>query len=184
MLPKGGNIFWGGDEGAPDDGDNTADKSNADSFGSNSDKNKSNYSTDDESSPPVKKTACQHTHGKIVTFMKKRFTNGVEDTNITVNLIENGNNTNADKTAEDKYHHYTMDDALELLYSTASSDFSTMIKTNYSNGVSTSKKQLQENVKDHTKWGNPLETQLPYGEYRATGTAILYSPVSFDPCSA
>jgi phospholipid:diacylglycerol acyltransferase len=170
MLPKGGNMFWGGDDGAPDDGDNTGDKSNADSFGSNSDKNSSNNSKDDELSSPVKKSTCQHTHGKIVTFMKKRFTNGVEDANITVNLIDNGNNTNTDKAAEEKYHHYTMDDALELLYSTASTDFSTMIRTNYSNGVSTSKKQLQENAKDHTKWGNPLETQLPNGKYRTRGT--------------
>ncbi|KAI8343654.1 Lecithin:cholesterol acyltransferase-domain-containing protein [Chlamydoabsidia padenii] len=151
MLPKGGNLFWGDDGAAPDDSDNIADKSSYGSLGSKNDTN--------SKSRPIKKPSYNHTHGKLVTFLKKRFVNGVEDTNITVNLDDGSNNT--DNVKGTNYHHYTMDDALELLYSTASPDFSNMIKTNYSNGFSASKRQLQMNINNRTKWANPLEAPLP-----------------------
>ncbi|KAI8343400.1 Lecithin:cholesterol acyltransferase-domain-containing protein [Chlamydoabsidia padenii] len=148
MLPKGGNLFWGNDDSAADDSDNTGDKINGESLGSHSDDDSNNTLS-------TKKTKYRHTHGKIVTFLKKKLVEGADDTNATVDL-------DADDTSiEDKFEHYTMDDALELLYSTASNDFLTMVKSNYSNGLSTSARQLEKNAQDHTKWNNPLETQLP-----------------------
>jgi phospholipid:diacylglycerol acyltransferase len=150
MLPKGGNLFWGHDDSAPDDSDNIENKIDNEALGTHSNNQTTEQST--------KKSKFRHSHGKIVTFLKKRFINGVED--IT---LENDTDS-SDTIEEDDYQHYTMDDALELLYSTASNDFLTMIKSNYSTGVSTSPHQLEANAQDHTKWSNPLETQLPKGK--------------------
>ncbi|CAO3586930.1 unnamed protein product [Absidia cylindrospora] len=157
MLPKGGNVFWGDSESAPDDNDDfdTANKATNESLEYDIGHNKS-LST-------AMKSGFLHTHGKTLTFLKKKFMDNAEDTNTSsVYLDDNNDNGNSSEdNLKDKYHHYTMDDALELLYSTANKDFYNMIKSNYSNGFSSSKQQLKKNAQDHTKWANPLETQLP-----------------------
>ncbi|CEP09805.1 hypothetical protein [Parasitella parasitica] len=75
---------------------------------------------------------------------------------------EKDQNHTAKKTvSKDIDQNFSADESMDLLYSTASPDYSRMLKSNYSFGISTSKKQLEKNNKDSRKWSNPLESQLP-----------------------
>jgi phospholipid:diacylglycerol acyltransferase len=57
--------------------------------------------------------------------------------------------------------NFTSRSSIELLYQSTSQEFNDQLRLNYSYGINTSKKQLQKNDDDHTKWANPLESQLP-----------------------
>jgi phospholipid:diacylglycerol acyltransferase len=60
-----------------------------------------------------------------------------------------------------KTSNYTSKSSIELLYQSTSQEFNDQLRLNYSYGMSTNKKQLAKNDDDHTKWANPLESQLP-----------------------
>ncbi|KAI8093378.1 Lecithin:cholesterol acyltransferase-domain-containing protein [Halteromyces radiatus] len=178
MLPKGGNHFWGNYDAAPDDSKISTTKQK-DDMDKEILSNESHYI---------------HTHGKLLTFLKKRSLEGIEDNNITLNLDEENNDNNNNTSMKDKYHYYSMNEALELLFATASKDYSIMVKNNYSNGFTFSKQQLQKNAYNHTKWANPLETQLPnapnmkiyclYGVGLPTERSYHYAYVNHDQSSS
>ncbi|KAI9286848.1 Lecithin:cholesterol acyltransferase-domain-containing protein [Umbelopsis sp. AD052] len=60
-----------------------------------------------------------------------------------------------------KTSNYTSKSSIELLYQSTSQEFNDQLRLNYSYGITTNKKQLAKNDDDHTKWANPLESQLP-----------------------
>ena len=55
----------------------------------------------------------------------------------------------------------TLDNALVYLKHHTSTDWHDMVSRNFSLGFERSRKQLERNSQDHTKWSNPLEIQLP-----------------------
>jgi phospholipid:diacylglycerol acyltransferase len=55
----------------------------------------------------------------------------------------------------------TLADAGPYILTHTSPDYQRMFESNYSTGFETDVKQLQKNHKDHRKWSNPLEVQLP-----------------------
>ncbi|KAI9263288.1 Lecithin:cholesterol acyltransferase-domain-containing protein [Phascolomyces articulosus] len=72
--------------------------------------------------------------------------------------------TAMDKGGEDhdeRIRNHTAQSSIELLHENSSKEYHDMLRTNYSFGISTDKKQLKLNDMDETKWSNPLESQLP-----------------------
>ncbi|CAG8496425.1 5614_t:CDS:10 [Ambispora gerdemannii] len=58
-------------------------------------------------------------------------------------------------------HHHTSTAVVTFLQQHADRLFKRMLSTNYSFGLTENKGDFRDNV-DHTKWSNPLESQLPY----------------------
>ncbi|CAD6576905.1 MAG: hypothetical protein CYPHOPRED_006121 [Cyphobasidiales sp. Tagirdzhanova-0007] len=79
----------------------------------------------------------------------------------------------------------TLDNALVYLKHHTSTDWHDMVSRNFSLGFERSRKQLERNSQDHTKWSNPLEIQLPkapsmkiyclYGWGKPTERGYFYS---------
>lgn len=59
------------------------------------------------------------------------------------------------------YPNLTIDEAVPYVLEHTSSTYQRMFGSNYSVGFETSTAQLKKNAKDHTKWSNPLEVELP-----------------------
>lgn len=55
----------------------------------------------------------------------------------------------------------TLSESIQYLKEHTSTDWHEMVSTNFSLGFERSKRQLEVNNQDHTKWSNPLEVQLP-----------------------
>lgn len=55
----------------------------------------------------------------------------------------------------------TLSDAVPYILTHTSPDYQRMFESNYSTGFETNEKKLKANNKDHRKWSNPLEVQLP-----------------------
>jgi len=55
----------------------------------------------------------------------------------------------------------TLTEVVPYLLTHTSPDYQRMFESNYSIGFETNEKKLKENHKDHRKWTNPLEVQLP-----------------------
>ncbi|KAJ9116112.1 hypothetical protein QFC20_000789 [Naganishia adeliensis] len=55
----------------------------------------------------------------------------------------------------------TMNEAGEYILTHTPNSFQKMLEGNYSNGFETDVQILKENARDHRKWTNPLEVQLP-----------------------
>ncbi|CAO3645287.1 unnamed protein product [Cunninghamella echinulata] len=181
LLPKGGDAIWGTDEDAPDDDnisndDNVKDKkdhgSNSGSGINDDDKSDKNLNkeegiTDEIDNMIQHTTSYKHTHGKLLSFLKRSSQKtsslfGFNESNTHSNNEKNQNHTNEQEDEdEDEHTHYTLDEAMDLLRSTVPKEYTTMLQRNYSLGITTSKKQLKKNNDDHTKWANPLESQLP-----------------------
>lgn len=97
-------------------------------------------------------------YGNIISFTKNTRQDMTEDKNHT-----------ADKTTSNEADaNYSVEESLELLHQTATGNFTRMLETNYSYGISTSRKQLEKNNLDPRKWSNPLESQLPIGNHLYT----------------
>ena len=72
--------------------------------------------------------------------------------------------------------------------------FQKMIATNYSWGIERVEDVLRENAKDHRKWTNPLEVQLPnapttkifctYGVGKDTEVRFLQYPLQYPPLTS
>jgi phospholipid:diacylglycerol acyltransferase len=62
----------------------------------------------------------------------------------------------------------SVETAFNLLHKMGETDYSNMLRTNFSFGITTSKKQLKKNNNDPVKWTNPLESQLPIGKQKKT----------------
>ncbi|KAI8875464.1 hypothetical protein K501DRAFT_280347, partial [Backusella circina FSU 941] len=57
--------------------------------------------------------------------------------------------------------NYTVTESLDLMLKNADFKYNSHLAANYSFGVTTSKRQLEKNDNDPTKWSNPLESRLP-----------------------
>ncbi|RCH82537.1 hypothetical protein CU098_003946, partial [Rhizopus stolonifer] len=124
-----------------------------------------------------------HSYGNIISFTK---TNEEEAT-----AEEKDKNKTIEKMIDkDVDQNYSVEDSLDLLHQSAAGDFSRMLQTNYSYGITTSKKQLKKNNQDPRKWSNPLESQLPiapsmkiycmYGVGKPTERSYYYTRVNED----
>lgn len=78
----------------------------------------------------------------------------------------------------------TVADSLEYLYSQAPEWFKSRVTENYSHGLARTRKEVEANNQDYTKWVNPLEAALPnapdlkiycfYGVGKPTERAYVY----------
>ncbi|KAI9301689.1 Lecithin:cholesterol acyltransferase-domain-containing protein [Cunninghamella echinulata] len=180
LLPKGGDAIWGTDEDAPDDDninnddhvkdkkDHSGDSASGSNDGNEDDKslNKEEGITDEIDKMIQHATTYKHTHGKLLSFLKRSSQKSsslfsFNESNTHSNNEKNQNHTNEQE--DDEHTHYTLDEAMDLLRSTVPKEYTTMLQRNYSLGITTSKKQLKKNNDDYTKWANPLESQLPIG---------------------
>ncbi|KAG7531668.1 hypothetical protein FFLO_04178 [Filobasidium floriforme] len=92
--------------------------------------------------------------------------------------------------AEHIQPNLTMNDAGIYTLLHTPPDFQRMYHSNYSNGFENDVKILQENAKDHRKWSNPLEVQLPnapsmkqycfYGYGKPTERSYFYMQGQFE----
>lgn len=108
----------------------------------------SNHAPDDE------KNSENHSYGNIISFTKKK-------ENGTTPSSSSSSNKTEKVVDDDQVNNYSIDEALDLLYQTANGEYTQMLTTNYSMGISVSKKELEKNNLDPSKWSNPLESQLP-----------------------
>lgn len=67
----------------------------------------------------------------------------------------------ADEVGEYSKKNLTMSESIDFLFGQGPEWFKNRAIQNYSYGYSTSRKELEANNNDHTKWSNPLEVQLP-----------------------
>ena len=126
---------------------------------------------------------ADHTHGDLIAFR--------------------GDTTTSDS---DESHAHpvtpTHDIAVNMTASEASTwilertplSFQKMIATNYSWGIERDEDVLRENAKDHRKWTNPLEVQLPnapttkifctYGVGKDTEVRFLQCPLQYPPLTS
>lgn len=104
----------------------------------------------DHNSAPDDTTVGQHSFGNIISFTRKKHNITEEATNQTQKVVD-----------EDAVNNFSVDSSLDLLYQTANGEYTQMLESNYSMGISESKKELEQNNKDPRKWSNPLESQLP-----------------------
>ncbi|KAI8981565.1 Lecithin:cholesterol acyltransferase-domain-containing protein [Pilobolus umbonatus] len=105
-----------------------------------------------EASPDDGVNSKHHSYGNIISFTKRNphGNSGEVDSNTTEKVIDKDNSQN-----------FSLEDSLDLLYNTANPEYAQMLNSNYSLGISMSKKQLEMNNKNPKKWSNPLESQLP-----------------------
>lgn len=131
MLPKGGDLFWGNNNFAPDD---PVDVENHFSF------------------------------GNMISFT------GEWSLFASVNATSADVHSRKDTENDDLWNrNHTALSSLELLYRSTPKEYNAMLRSNYSFGITTSKKKLKDNAHDPTKWSNPLESQLPNGKvFRAS----------------
>ncbi|KAI8380476.1 Lecithin:cholesterol acyltransferase-domain-containing protein [Choanephora cucurbitarum] len=107
-----------------------------------------------DSAPDDDSNAMYHSYGNIISFTK---TNEEEAT-----AEEKDKNKTTEKMVnKDVDQNYDVNSSIDLLHQSASPEFSAMLQSNYSFGITTSIKQLKKNNLDHRKWSNPLESQLP-----------------------
>ncbi|KAK0530863.1 phospholipid:diacylglycerol acyltransferase [Tilletia horrida] len=119
-----------------------------------------------ETAAPDDLDGHEHSHGLIYSFRK--------DKNVTELTASNMTATNAST----------------YLLQHAPSSFQVMIDSNYSNGFERDPKQLKRNLKDPTKWTNPLEAPLPnapsmkifclYGTGKPTERSYWYQQGAFE----
>ncbi|CAO3642876.1 unnamed protein product [Cunninghamella blakesleeana] len=182
LLPKGGDTIWGSTLESPDDDDD--EKENDNSTTTNNDENKYRDMDDDNKrninrekgitdeieNMTKNTTTYKHTHGKLLSFLKRSSHKssglfGFNESDTSDEDVNNNTNTNTNGGKNgvglDKHAHFTLDESLDLLLSTAPKEYANMLLQNYSTGIATSLKQLKKNNKDFTKWANPLESQLP-----------------------
>jgi phospholipid:diacylglycerol acyltransferase len=107
-----------------------------------------------DQAPDDEEDSKHHSYGNLISFTKANEQEDTEDKNHTTEKMIN----------KDVEVNYSIEESLELLHQTAAGDFSHMLETNYSYGITTSRKQLEKNNLDPKKWSNPLESQLPIGE--------------------
>ncbi|KAF9194642.1 hypothetical protein BGZ51_008573 [Haplosporangium sp. Z 767] len=84
--------------------------------------------------------------------------------------------------------HHTMDESMELLGKMAGVDYNAMLAKNYTVGVSTTQKEMDETDKLSTSWSNPLQATLPnapnmkiyclYGVGKSTERSYTYNRMS------
>lgn len=106
--------------------------------------------------PDDEENSQHHSFGNILSFTK------INEEEATVQEKDH-NHTTEKMISKDIDQNFSADESLDLLHITGTPDFSRMLKSNYSFGITTSKKQLEQNNKDSRKWSNPLESQLPRG---------------------
>ena len=105
---------------------------------------------DRDNAPDDDENAETHSYGNIISFTKRKQGPSNKDQNTTEKVVD-----------EDVVNHFSVKDSLDLLYQTANGEYTQMLASNYSLGITTSKKELKKNNKDPKKWSNPLESQLP-----------------------
>lgn len=104
----------------------------------------------DHNGAPDDNNSGQHSFGNIISFTKRKQNTTSETANETQKVVD-----------EDAANNYSVDDSMDLLYQTANGEYTQMLESNYSMGISISKKELEKNNLDPRKWSNPLESQLP-----------------------
>lgn len=129
MLPKGGDVIWGNEKGAPDD--------------------------------PVNRT---ESFGNFIRF--------------------------AEHLSPLSSRNLSMDGALDFMFSQTPAWFNDRVKNMYSLGIARTRKEVEANDNDPSKWSNPLEVALPnapemkifslYGVGKNTERAYYYRDASND----
>ncbi|KAG0183577.1 hypothetical protein DFQ29_000002 [Apophysomyces sp. BC1021] len=99
-----------------------------------------------ESAPDDEEKEQHHSFGNMISF---------------VNPAVHSEEGNTTWDGSHLTHNYTANSAFQLLHESTPSEYHDQLRLNYSYGVTTSKKQLEKNNDDPTKWSNPLESQLP-----------------------
>ncbi|KAG0244780.1 hypothetical protein BGW41_006338 [Actinomortierella wolfii] len=84
--------------------------------------------------------------------------------------------------------HHTLDESMSLLSSLAGDDYNKMLRENYTIGVATTRKEIQELEKHQSSWANPLQVSLPvapkmklyclYGVGKSTERSYTYNRYS------
>jgi phospholipid:diacylglycerol acyltransferase len=108
-----------------------------------------------------------HSYGNILSFSDTQQHEPDMSSNSSDDILISRTSEKEDHIIDQSSQHLSVDSSFELLHQTASREYGHMLNTNYSFGISTSKKQLEENNKDPRKWSNPLESQLPIGNVYA-----------------
>ena len=99
-------------------------------------------------------------YGNMITFTKSdaeaASSSSATESSTTATLDE--------EQHDDRIGNHTAKSSIELLHENSPKEYHNMLRSNYSFGISTDKKQLKKNALDETKWSNPLESQLPNGK--------------------
>lgn len=103
-----------------------------------------------DKAPDDQDNSKHHSYGNIISFTKKKEAAEEDNSNTTEKVVD-----------EDVVNNFSVNDSLDLLYQTATPEYTQMLESNYSLGISVSKSELERNNLDHRKWSNPLESQLP-----------------------
>ncbi|CAG8643201.1 3073_t:CDS:2, partial [Racocetra fulgida] len=71
-------------------------------------------------------------------------------------------NNDTNQTAAEIIYKHTSTTGINFLQQNTDSFYNKMLSNNYSFGMATSEDEISDDMKDHTKWTNPLESRLPY----------------------
>jgi phospholipid:diacylglycerol acyltransferase len=108
-----------------------------------------------------------HSYGNILSFSDTQQHEPDMSSNSSDDILISRTSEKEDHIIDQSSQHLSVYSSFELLHQTASREYGYMLNTNYSFGISTSKKQLEKNNKDPRKWSSPLESQLPIGNVYA-----------------
>ncbi|KAG2223839.1 hypothetical protein INT45_012712 [Circinella minor] len=97
-------------------------------------------------------------YGNMISFTKS---NAETSSSSASSATESSTTTFNEEPLDNRIGNHTAKSSIELLHENSSKEYHTMLRSNYSFGISTDKKQLKKNALDETKWSNPLESQLP-----------------------
>ncbi|CAG8725284.1 3101_t:CDS:2, partial [Racocetra persica] len=97
---------------------------------------------------PDDREKSMHTFGSLLTLRS-----------LLHNKFDN-NDTN--HTAAEIIYKHTSTTGINFLQQNTDSFYNKMLSNNYSFGMATSEDEISDDMKDHTKWTNPLESRLPY----------------------
>lgn len=121
---------------------------------------------------------------KHMCTLRSRVGRAVTDP-MPVVLFKSPSAGSADLDASNVNPNLTLNDAIHYLQQHTTREWQQMVATNFSLGFERSEKQLKKNNKDHSKWSNPLEVQLPkapsmkiyclYGWGKPTERGYFYS---------
>ncbi|KAI8391431.1 Lecithin:cholesterol acyltransferase-domain-containing protein [Radiomyces spectabilis] len=106
-----------------------------------------------EDAPDDENHANQYSFGNMLSFTKPANTPKSDDENRTVRAVEN--------IKDAITRQYTVDSSIDLLLRSSPKEYNDLIRSNYSLGAITSKKELDRVKNDRSKWSNPLESALP-----------------------
>ncbi|CAG8824541.1 4643_t:CDS:1, partial [Gigaspora rosea] len=103
---------------------------------------------------PDDRKGSKCSYGPMLTLRslirKKIYKNDTNDTN------------DCDYTEIEQIYKHTTNHGIDYLRQHTGSLYNKMLSNNFSYGIITSEEEIHNQTTDHTKWTNPLESQLPY----------------------